>query len=94
MVKVHANFKLSVTFLKEGRQFIAYSPALDLSTCGKTLDVARQRFAEASLLFFQELRREGTLEEVLTGLGWTKRNESFTPPLVVGQETHTVPVRG
>lgn len=94
MAKIRADFKLSVTFLKEGKQFIAYSPALDLSTCGKTLEEARRRFAEASLLLLQELHRRGSTEEVLTGLGWKKGRESFTPPLVVGQEIHLVPARG
>ena len=89
-IRVHADIQLPVTFLKEGTQFIAYSPALDLSTCGKTLEEARRRFGEAVLLFTQELQIQGTLNEVLTSLGWQKKNASFIPPTVIGQENYTV----
>ena len=70
MAKVKAGLNLSITFLKEGDQFVAYAPALDLSTCGETLEEARRRFGEAAMLFVQELHRKGTLNEVLAGLGW------------------------
>ncbi len=70
MAKVKTDLNLSVTFLKEGDQFVAYAPALDLSTCGKTLEEARRRFGEAAVLFVDELHRKGTLNEVLFGLGW------------------------
>lgn len=74
---------------------MAYAPAFDLSTCGETLEEARRRFAEAAMLFVQELHRKGTLNEVLAGLGWrqTGKDSSFVPPLVVGQENYTVPLR-
>ena len=65
MAKVRADLTLTVSFLKEGKQFVAYSPALDFSTCGKTLEEARRRFAEAAFLFIQELHRKGTAQEVL-----------------------------
>lgn len=93
MAKVRAELQLSVTFLKEDKQFVAYSPALDLSACGKTLEEARRRFGEAALLFVEELQKKGTLEEVFAGLGWRKRKKDsvFIPPLVVGQENYTIP---
>ena len=93
MKKVRNDLKLSITFLKEKDQFVAYSPTLDLSTCGKTLEEARRRMGEAALLFIQELEKKGTVEQVLTDLGWQKEsNSSFTPPLVVGQEEYSLPV--
>ncbi len=84
------NYTLPVTYFKEGNQFIAYAPALDLSTCGKTIEEARRRFGEASRLFFAELRRMGTLEETLLNLGWQKHETSLLPPMVVGSENQTV----
>lgn len=66
-----------VIFFKEGRQFVAYSFALDLSTCGTTIAKAEASFKEAMRLFFEELISMGTLEPVLKGLGWrTVRNQS------------------
>lgn len=92
MAKKRIDLKLSVTFLKEGDQFVAYSPPLDLSTCGKTLEEARRRFGEAAVLFIQELDKKGTLKQVLSDLGWEQRNSSFIPPLVIGQENYSVPL--
>lgn len=92
MVKVRAELQLPVTFLKEDKQFIAYSPALDLSACGKTLAEARKRFGEAAALLIEELHKKGTLEEVFAGLGWSKKDSRFVPPLVIGQEQYRIPV--
>ena len=89
------SYKLPVTILKEKSRYVAYSPAIDLSTSGKTFDEAQKRFAEASLLFFEEIIKEKTADEVLGGLGWNKVNKNWKPPVVVSQqsETITVPAR-
>ncbi|MBI3019991.1 MAG: hypothetical protein HYY60_01545 [Parcubacteria group bacterium] len=92
MAKTRVNLKLQVTFLKEGDQFVAYSAPLDLSTCGETLEEARRRFSEAALLFIQELNKKGTLEQVLSELGWKQKNSSFIPPLIIGQENYSIPL--
>ena len=44
MKKMRIDFQLPVSFLKEDKRFIAYTPALDLSTSGKTYEEARKRF--------------------------------------------------
>ena len=80
-------FALSVTVIKEGDSFIAYSPALDLSTVGDTFDEAKKRFGEAVQIFFEEITEKGTVEKALTELGWQKHNKEYIPPLVVGHET-------
>ena len=72
MKKLLANANLLVIFLKEKGRFVAYTPALDLSTSGKTLAQAEQRFMEAAELFFEECHKMGTLNEVLHDLGWKK----------------------
>lgn len=58
-------FNLPVTFLKEKDRFVAYTPALDLSTSGETLEEARKRFVEAAMLFFEEITKRGTFDEAL-----------------------------
>ena len=50
------NVKLQVTFLKEGSTYVAYSPALDFSSCGKTMKSAEKNFVQAVDLFFEELQ--------------------------------------
>jgi len=79
--------KIPVIFFEEGDKLIAYSPALDLSTCGDNLEQAKKRFAEAATIFINEASQMGTLEEVLAECGWQKTpsGQAWTPPLYVGQ---------
>lgn len=92
-MKFQAN--LSVLFLREKNRFVAYSPALDLSTSGKTFAEAKRRFGEAAALFFESLQRHGTTSDALEELGWQKAQRSWKPPVLVSQETESVriPVR-
>jgi predicted RNase H-like HicB family nuclease len=48
-------YSLPVTIFKEGKAFVAYTPALDLSTAGKTEVQARRMFEEAVEAFLEEL---------------------------------------
>ena len=76
---------LPVSFLKEGAYYVAYTPALDLSSCGKTLKEAEKMFAEAVQLFFEELERMGTTDEVLSQLGWKKVKREWRSPTPIAQ---------
>jgi hypothetical protein len=71
--------------LKQGNRYIVYSPALDLSTSGKSEREAKKRFGEAALLLVEELDKAGTLTEVLGELGWRQERKRWTPPAVISQ---------
>ena len=92
MKKVSLHFQVPVSFLKEKKRFIAYSPVLDLSTSGKTFEQAKKRFEEASNIFFEEIVEMGTMDDVLINLGWVKFQKTWQPPLTVGQSTQSVQV--
>jgi len=86
MHKIKAN--LGVIFFREGKKFIAYSPAVDLSSCGNTLTQAKKRFAEALNIFFKETIKMGTLEDVLRDCGWQRVShpqKHWVPPIIIGQ---------
>ncbi len=87
MKNVAIKFSLPVSILKEGKSFIAYTPALDLSTSGNTFEDAQKNFNEAVNIFFEELIEMGTLDDVLMGLGWQKQNKVLVPPIVVANQT-------
>lgn len=87
MKKLQYQLSLPVSILCEGDSFVAYSPALDLSTVGETFEQAKARFDEAVQIFFEEISEKGTLNEVLNELGWQKQNKCFIPPVVVSHET-------
>jgi predicted RNase H-like HicB family nuclease len=60
--------KLTTLFFREDEHtIIATCPALDIATCGDTLEEARKNCAELIEFFFEEVIRMGTLEEVLAG---------------------------
>jgi len=63
---------LPVNISKHGKRYVAYTPALDLSTSGKNMAEVKRRFSEVVELFFEELQDAGTLTEVLTELGWKR----------------------
>ncbi|MEI7740913.1 MAG: type II toxin-antitoxin system HicB family antitoxin [bacterium] len=75
--------KLPVTIFKEGNAYVAYSPALDLSTCGNSEEDAKRMWHEIVDIFFEEHIRMGTLEQVLKDLGWKKVKKIMVPPEVV-----------
>jgi len=71
---------VDVLFLKEGNYIVAYAPALDLSSYGRTLPAAKKAFGEAIGIFIEETERKGTLERVLIKLGWTLSRIRYDPP--------------
>ena len=79
-------FSLPVIVMKEASGFVAYSPALDLSTVGETFDKAKVMFEEAVDIFFEEIIEKGTVDRALEELGWQKVNREYIPPVVVGQQ--------
>ncbi|MEK7651489.1 MAG: hypothetical protein AAB377_03105 [Patescibacteria group bacterium] len=82
--------QLPISIFKEGKYFVAYAPALDLSTSGKSYDEAKSRFREIVGIFFEEIMKKGTLEEVLSGLGWQKIKKQWAPPVLVSQELEKI----
>lgn len=82
---------LPVSFIQEGEQIVAYTPALDISTSGKNEGEARRRFGELVTMFFADLIEHGTLDEVLSELGWRKGRDAWNPP-AISQESVRVHV--
>lgn len=86
--KVHSFLvKLPVQMMKEGSRFVAFCPALDIATQGKTFEEAQKMFAELVNIFFEELAEKGTTEKVLIQCGWKKLStqKRWDPP-----ETHLI----
>ncbi len=86
-------YSLPVSILKEGSCFIAYTPALDISTSSDTFEGAKERFGELVQIFFEELSEKGTTDKVLSELGWQKVERKWSPPVVVANSSQefTIP---
>lgn len=92
MPSYKVKLQLSVQITKQGKRFVAWTPAFDLSTSGRTVKEAQLRFEEASQLFVDELIEAGTLDEVLSDLGWKRSQRSWVPPKVVKEKIFNVTV--
>lgn len=88
------NFKIPVTIFREGDMFVSYSPALDLSTAAETFEGAKRRFAEAVHIFFEEIEKMGTLDKVLSELGWQKVRQEWKPLMPIVHEMQEFQVVG
>lgn len=51
-------------------QYVAYCPALELSSYGDTEAEAEAAFEEALQFFIQDTAERGTLDQLLLALGW------------------------
>ncbi len=87
---IRLNLQLPISVFREGKHFIAYTPVLDLSTSGKNYEEVKKRFKEAVNIFFEELVKKGTLDEVLESLGWQKIKKQWMPPFLVSQESQMI----
>lgn len=74
---------LPVVIMKQGRRFVAYTPALDISTSATTEKKVKTMFTELVHLFIEELEIRGTTHTVLTELGWRKEQKKWSPPKVL-----------
>ncbi len=84
---------LTVSIRKQGGRFVAYSPALDISTSGKTEAQAKKRFIELVNLFVEELEEAGTTADVLRELGWTKAGSGTRNWMPPTYKTQKIPLR-
>jgi hypothetical protein len=94
-VRVKIGTTLPVTVFKEADTFVAYTPALDLSSCGRTFKEAESHFKEAVAIFFEECLRRGTLDDALASLGWIKNPKGaigWIPPQVIAHTQIPIPL--
>lgn len=91
----HFRIAIPVSIFKEEDVFVAYSAALDVSTCAGTLSEVKQQFADLVGIFFEELERKGTTNEVLESMGWEKVKRSWSAPVEIEHsiESFDVPAR-
>ncbi|WP_375417233.1 hypothetical protein [uncultured Hymenobacter sp.] len=64
-------------------QYVAYCPALELSSYGDTEAEAEAAFEEALQFFIQDTAERGTLDRLLLALGWRlvkKPTPVYEPP--------------
>ena len=80
--------EFDLVIFKEGSVFVAYSPELDVSSCGNSMDQARENLKTAMRLFLEEAEKLGTLKDILTEAGYqTDPSGKWNPPRMVAIES-------
>lgn len=64
------NINIQVVLFQEDNMWVAYCPALEISSYGDDQKDAKAAFDEAMAIFINETDRKGTLERYLLKLGW------------------------
>lgn len=88
--KVRVEGILPVVYFREGEAFVAFSPAIDLSSYGGSFEEAKKNFREALDMLLEDLIKKDALEEVLAECGWERIERPsvhWIPPAYVGQES-------
>ena len=66
---------LQVFYTEQEGAVVAYCPSLDLSTYGDTMEDAAAAFDDALAVLMQDVQQKGTLDEVLSALGWQRTQQ-------------------
>jgi len=69
-------------FLREGNTIVAYCPELDVSSCGATVEQARDNLRTAIRLFLEESAHLGTLDDILIEAGYDLSQETLASPVI------------
>ena len=87
------DFSFDVHIFKEGRTYVAYVPALDLSSCGATDDDARRNIRDAVRGFLAASARMGTLEEILQESGYEREGDAWRAPEFVSVDRLSMSIK-
>jgi hypothetical protein len=87
MLKNNLSFNLPVLITKQNKRFVAYTPALDLSTSGKSAKEVKERFVELANVFLEEIFEAKTADDVLSELGWKKVQKKWSPPEIISSQS-------
>lgn len=86
-------FSFDIHIFKEGDTFVAYVPALDLSSCGATDDEVRRNIREAVRGFLAVSAEMGTLDEILQEAGYEREDGHWRAPEFVSTDRLTMSIK-
>ena len=75
--------KVQIQLMKEGDIAIVYSPALEISGYGKSIQEAETDFHNAVKIFMEETASKGSLEQALEALGWKRVDHHWQPQVEI-----------
>jgi predicted RNase H-like HicB family nuclease len=80
-----------IIIFRENKTYIAYCPELDVSSCGVSIEQAKENLKTAVRLFIEEAEKLGTLEDILIESGYKKDDfGKWLSPRIIATEVATV----
>ena len=79
-------FSVRIEIFKEGEEYVALSPELNVSSFGQTIEEVKLAIKEAIEAFMEECERMGTLEDVLEEAGFTKDLDIWVSRAPIAEE--------
>ncbi len=80
-----------IIVFKEDEMYVAHCPELDVSSCGNTVDKAKEMLKTAVNLFLEEAEKMGTLTDILEESRYRKdAGGRWLPPRLVATELVSV----
>ena len=79
--------EFGMIIFKEKDTYVAYCPELDISSCGSSVEHAKEMLKKAVRLFIEEAEKMGTLETILEEANYSKdATGKWLPPRLVATE--------
>jgi len=86
-VVVMISIEFDMIVFKENETYVAYCPELDISSCGNTIEHAKEMLKTAVRLFLEEAGKLGTVEDILEEANYKKdASGKWLPPQLVATE--------
>jgi predicted RNase H-like HicB family nuclease len=80
-----------IIVFKEDKAYVAYCPELDVSSCGNSVEHAKEMLKTAVRLFVEEAEKMGTLEDILDEANYVKdKSGKWMPPKLVATELASI----
>lgn len=81
----------SAIVFKEEETYVAYCPELDISSCGNSIEHAKEMLKTAVRLFIEEAEKMNTLQDILEEAKYNKDEAGrWLPPKLVATELVSV----
>ncbi len=81
-----------VIIFEEDSTYVAYCPELDVSSCGNSVEHAKEMLKTSVKLFLEESEKMGTLEDILEESRYKKDNSGrWLPPKLIATELVSIP---
>lgn len=80
-----------IIVFKENETYVSYCPELDISSCGNSVEHAKEMLKTAVRLFLEEAEKIGTLKDILEEANYVKdASGKWMPPKLIATELSSI----